>query len=153
LRCGEVARLVPATRAPTSIHRSRLSRLITLPGPPRTASAQARPSAILAAGQAAREQGKSGTDLEWVATGPKGASGGGKTQQDFCAGPRDDVSWCWPPSNESFSSNPIIILITVPLALLEALLDWAVRGTLSGHLSPGRNAGPGEVWRKRMEKS
>jgi len=41
---------------------------------------------------------------------------GAKTHSFFVAGPRDDVPWCWPPSNESFSI-PIIILITVPLAL------------------------------------
>ena len=120
---GEVARLVPAT-GPTSINRSRLSRSITVQALPKDGVSTGQAIAILE--QVKQEQGSPVTDLEWVGLAREERQAGGKTQQLFVLG-LVTTFLVLAALYESFL-DPIIILITVPLALLGALLGLAGRG-------------------------
>ncbi|MCT0229272.1 efflux RND transporter permease subunit [Synechococcus sp. CS-1324] len=109
---------------PTTINHSRLSRSITIQAIPRSGLSTGQAIARLEAIQ--QEQANPLTDLEWVGLAREERQAGGKTWQLFAFG-MVVVYLVLAGLYESFL-DPLIILITVPLALLGALIGLAGRG-------------------------
>ena len=119
----EVVRIEQST-GPTTINRSRLSRSITIQAVPRFGLSTGQAIARLEAIQ--QEQGTPFTDLEWVGLAREEQQAGGKTLQLFVFGVVV-VYLVLTGLYESFL-DPLIILVTVPLAMLGALVGLATRG-------------------------
>ena len=109
---------------PSSINHSRLVRAISIRALPKPGVSSGQAMAILE--QVQREQGSAGTELEWAGLAREEARAGGSNVRVFVLGVV--VMLLVLAALYDNFLDPFIILVTVPLALLGAVLGLAVRG-------------------------
>jgi hydrophobe/amphiphile efflux-1 (HAE1) family protein len=119
----ELARLEQAS-GPTTINRSRLRRAITVQAVPRAGVSTGQAISLLE--QVHRERANPVTDLEWVGLAREERQSGGRAWLVFGFGVAV-MGLVLAALYESFV-DPLIILITVPLALVGAVVGLASRG-------------------------
>jgi multidrug efflux pump subunit AcrB len=109
---------------PTSINHTRLLRSINVRALPRSGVSSGQAMAILE--RVLRERGSDALDLEWAGLAREEARGGGATLRLFALGLLV-MTLVLAGLYENFL-DPLIIMVTVPLALLGAVAGLALRG-------------------------
>jgi HAE1 family hydrophobic/amphiphilic exporter-1 len=109
---------------PTSINHTRLVRSISIRALPRSGVSSSQAMAILERLQ--REQGSPGTELEWAGLAREESRAGGSNVRAFALGVV--VMLLVLAALYDNFIDPFIILVTVPLALLGAVIGLGLRG-------------------------
>ena len=128
-RSGELIPLeqlvqVRRSQGPTTINRSRLARAISIRALPRSGVSSGEAMAALQ--QVHDDLGSASTELEWVGLAREEALSGGSSAATFALAVLVILLVLIPLFNNVV--DPLIILVTVPLALLGALVGLALRG-------------------------
>ncbi|MCX5932841.1 MAG: efflux RND transporter permease subunit, partial [Cyanobacteria bacterium] len=119
----EIAQLEQAS-GPTAINRSRLRRAITVQAMPRTGMSTGQAIALLE--KVHQQRANPVTDLEWVGLAREERQSGGQTWLVFGFGVA--VMFLVLAALYENFIDPLIILVTVPLALVGAMVGLASRG-------------------------
>ena len=109
---------------PTSINRTRLERAISIRALPRAGVSSGKAMAVLE--QVQRQRGSVSTELEWAGLAREEARAGGSNGLTFALAVLVTLLVLAALYNNFI--DPFIILVTVPLALLGALIGLAARG-------------------------
>ena len=123
IRLADVVRLVPRA-GPTTITRTRLERAISVRALPKAGVSSGQAMAILQ--QVLERRGSDALELEWAGLAREEARGGGASLRLFALGLLV-MALVLAGLYENLL-DPLIILVTVPLALLGAICGLALRG-------------------------